>query len=306
MSAVTTAKLAARPAAWVVIRDYIALTKPRVLSLLLVTALAGMLVAQQGWPANELVLAVLLGGALAAGGANAINMWFDRDIDAEMYRTRLRPIPAGRVRPGSALAYGIVLNVLAFALIASVANLLAAGLTALATLFYVLVYTMWLKRSTTQNIVIGGAAGAFPPVIGYAAVTGNLDLTALYMFMIVFFWTPPHFWALALRLNADYDRAQVPMLQVVRGRRETQWQVLLYTLVLLAITLLMGLRGFGTTYMVAVLALGSIFVAMAVMMMRDSGTRWARRTYKYSLVYLALVFAAMVGDALLRGAAVIR
>jgi protoheme IX farnesyltransferase len=306
VSAVTTAKLAARPAAWVVIRDYIALTKPRVLSLLLVTALAGMLVAQQGWPANELVLAVLLGGALAAGGANAINMWFDRDIDAEMYRTRLRPIPAGRVRPGSALAYGIVLNVLAFALIASVANLLAAGLTALATLFYVLVYTMWLKRSTTQNIVIGGAAGAFPPVIGYAAVTGNLDLTALYMFMIVFFWTPPHFWALALRLNADYDRAQVPMLQVVRGRRETQWQVLLYTLVLLAITLLMGLRGFGTTYMVAVLALGSIFVAMAVMMMRDSGTRWARRTYKYSLVYLALVFAAMVGDALLRGAAVIR
>jgi protoheme IX farnesyltransferase len=306
VSAVTTAKLAARPAAWVVIRDYVALTKPRVVSLLLVTALAGMLVAQQGWPANELVLAVLVGGALAAGGANAINMWFDRDIDAEMYRTRLRPIPAGRVRPGSALAYGIFLNLLAFALIASVANLLAAGLTTLATLFYVLVYTMWLKRSTTQNIVIGGAAGAFPPVIGYAAVTGSLDLTALYMFMIVFFWTPPHFWALALRLNADYDRAQVPMLQVVRGRREAQWQVLLYTLVLLAITLLMGLRGFGTTYMVAVLALGSIFVAMAVMMMRDSGTRWARRTYKYSLVYLALVFAAMVGDALLRGAAVIR
>ena len=306
MSAVTTAKLAARPAAWVVIRDYIALTKPRVVSLLLVTALAGMLVAQQGWPANELVLAVLVGGALAAGGANAINMWFDRDIDAEMYRTRLRPIPAGRVRPGSALAYGIFLNVLAFALIASVANLLAAGLTTLATLFYVLVYTMWLKRSTTQNIVIGGAAGAFPPVIGYAAVTGNLDLTALYMFMIVFFWTPPHFWALALRLNADYDRAQVPMLQVVRGRKETQWQVLLYTLVLLAITLLMGLRGFGTTYMVAVLVLGTIFVTLAVMMMRDNGTRWARRTYKYSLAYLALVFAAMVGDALLRGAAVIR
>ncbi len=306
MSAATTAKLAARPAAWVVVRDYIALTKPRVVSLLLVTALAGMLVAQQGWPANELVLTVLLGGALAAGGANAINMWFDRDIDAEMYRTRLRPIPAGRVRPGSALAYGIVLNVIAFVLIASVANLIAAGLTLLATLFYVLVYTMWLKRSTTQNIVIGGAAGAFPPVIGYAAVTGNLDLTALYMFMIVFFWTPPHFWALALRLNADYDRAQVPMLQVVRGRKETQWQVLLYTLVLLAITLLMGLRGFGTAYMVTVLLLGSVFVAMAVMMMRDTGTRWARRTYKYSLVYLALVFAAMVGDALLRGAAVIR
>jgi protoheme IX farnesyltransferase len=306
VSAATTAKLVARPGPWLVVRDYIALTKPRVVSLLLVTALAGMLVAEQGWPANELVLAVLVGGALAAGGANAINMWFDRDIDAEMYRTRLRPIPAGRVRPGSALAYGIFLNAIAFVLIASVANLLAAALTMLASLFYVLVYTMWLKRSTTQNIVIGGAAGAFPPVIGYAAVTGNLDLTALYMFMIVFFWTPPHFWALALRLNADYDRAQVPMLQVVRGRKETQWQVLLYTLVLLAITLLMGLRGFGTIYMVAVLVLGGTFVAMALMMMRDTGTRWARRTYKYSLVYLALVFAAMVGDALLRGAAVIR
>ena len=223
-----------------------------------------------------------------------------------MYRTRQRPIPAGRVRPGSALAYGIVLNALAFILIATVANLLAAALTLTATLVYVFVYTMWLKRSTPQNIVIGGAAGAFPPVIGYVAVTGSLDLVALYMFMIVFFWTPPHFWALALRLNADYNRAQVPMLQVVRGRQETERQVFLYSVVLLAITLLPGLRGFGTFYMVSVLVLGAIFVAMAVMMMRDPGTRWARRTYKYSLLYLALVFGAMVGDALLRGAAVIR
>ena len=306
MSAVTTAKLQTGQGLRQVVRDYITLTKPRVVSLLLVTALAGMLVAQQGWPGTGLVIAVLVGGYLAAGGANAINMWFDRDIDAEMYRTRQRPIPAGRVRPGSALAYGIVLNALAFILIASVANLLAAALTLTATLVYVFVYTMWLKRSTPQNIVIGGAAGAFPPVIGYVAVTGSLDLVALYMFMIVFFWTPPHFWALALRLNADYDRAQVPMLQVVRGRQETERQVFLYSVVLLAITLLPGLRGFGTFYMVSVLVLGAVFVAMAVMMMRDPGTRWARRTYKYSLLYLALVFGAMVGDALLRGAAVIR
>jgi len=306
MSAVTTAKLQTGQGLRQVVRDYITLTKPRVVSLLLVTALAGMLVAQQGWPGTELVIAVLVGGYLAAGGANAINMWFDRDIDAEMYRTRQRPIPAGRVRPGSALAYGTVLNALAFILIATVANLLAAALTLTATLVYVFVYTMWLKRSTPQNIVIGGAAGAFPPVIGYVAVTGSLDLVALYMFMIVFFWTPPHFWALALRLNADYDRAQVPMLQVVRGRQETERQVFLYSVVLLAITLLPGLRGFGTFYMVSVLVLGAAFVAMAVMMMRDPGTRWARRTYKYSLLYLALVFGAMVGDALLRGAAVIR
>jgi protoheme IX farnesyltransferase len=306
MSAVTTAKLETGQGLRQVVRDYITLTKPRVVSLLLVTALAGMLVAQQGWPGTELVIAVLVGGYLAAGGANAINMWFDRDIDAEMYRTRQRPIPAGRVRPGSALAYGTVLNALAFILIATVANLLAAALTLTATLVYVFVYTMWLKRSTPQNIVIGGAAGAFPPVIGYVAVTGSLDLVALYMFMIVFFWTPPHFWALALRLNADYDRAQVPMLQVVRGRQETERQVFLYSVVLLAITLLPGLRGFGTFYMVSVLVLGAVFVAMAVMMMRDPGTRWARRTYKYSLLYLALVFGAMVGDALLRGAAVIR
>jgi protoheme IX farnesyltransferase len=306
MSAVTTARLATGEGFRQVVRDYVTLTKPRVVSLLLVTALAGMLVAQQGWPGTGLVIAVLVGGYLAAGGANAINMWFDSDIDAEMYRTRQRPIPAGRVRPGSALAYGIVLNALAFILIATVANLLAAALTMTATLVYVFVYTMWLKRSTPQNIVIGGAAGAFPPVIGYAAVTGSLDLVALYMFMIVFFWTPPHFWALALRLNADYDRAQVPMLQVVRGRGETERQVFLYSVVLLAITLLLGLRGFGTFYMVSALLLGAIFVAMAVMMMRDPGTRWARRTYKYSLLYLALVFAAMVGDALIRGAAVIR
>jgi protoheme IX farnesyltransferase len=303
MSAVSAATLRTGLGLRQLAQDYIALTKPRVVSLLLVTALAGMVVAQKGWPQTALVLAVLVGGALAAGGANAINMWFDRDIDAQMYRTRLRPIPAGRVGPGSALAYGIGLNAIAFALLATRANLLAATLTLVASAVYVFLYTMLLKRSTTQNIVIGGAAGALPPVIGYAAVTGAVDLTAFYMFAIVFFWTPPHFWALALRLNNDYGRAQVPMLQVVRGREETERQILLYSLVLLAISLLLGLRGFGTFYMVAVLLLGAGFVALAVMTMRDSSTRWARRTYKYSLLYLALVFAAMVGDALLRGTA---
>ena len=301
MSAVTTAPASVqRHGAGTVLRDYIALTKPRIILLLEITALAGMLVARGGWPATDLVLAVLVGGALAAGGANAINMWFDRDIDAEMYRTRQRPIPAGRVRPMNALVFGVALNLLAFSVIAGRANLLAAGLTMAATLFYVLVYTMLLKRSTPQNIVIGGAAGAFPPVIGYAAVTGGVDMTALYMFAIVFFWTPPHFWALALRLNGDYGRAHVPMLPQVKGRAATGRQMLLYSIVLTAITLLLGIRGFGLLYLVSALLLGGGLIALSALTLRDSGTRWARRTFEYSLLYLALVFAAMVADVLVR------
>ena len=300
MSAVTTAPIAATGGYRQVIRDYVALTKPRIILLLEVTALAGMIVANAGWPATDLVLAVLGGGALAAGGANAINMWFDRDIDAEMYRTRQRPIPAGRVQPRSALVFGVTLNAIAFVLIAARANLLAASLTMTATLVYVFVYTMALKRTTPQNIVIGGAAGAFPPVIGYVALSGALDMTALYMFMIVFFWTPPHFWALALRLNGDYGRAHVPMMPEVRGRASTSRQILLYSVVLTAITLLLVSRGFGTFYMVSALALGSGFVVLSLLTMRDPGTRWARRTFEYSLLYLALVFGAMVVDVLLR------
>ncbi|MFN2464201.1 MAG: heme o synthase [Candidatus Dormibacteria bacterium] len=283
------------------IRDYVALTKPRVISLLLVTALAAMVVAQRGWPAIDLVLAIMVGGYLAAGGANAINMWFDRDIDAQMHRTRQRPIPAGRVPARHALVFGIVLNILACALIAARANLLAAGLTLAATLFYVLVYTMALKRSTPQNIVIGGAAGAFPPLIGWSAVTGGLDMTALYLFAVVFFWTPPHFWALALRLDGDYGRANVPMLPQVHGRRETARQMLLYSVVLVAISMLLGFRGFGLAYFLGAASLGAGLVAMCVATLRESGNRWARRTFSYSLLYLALLFAAMVVDALLRG-----
>ncbi|MGI8607956.1 MAG: heme o synthase [Candidatus Dormibacteria bacterium] len=285
------------------LRDYIALTKPRVISLLLVTALAAMVVAAHGWPATDLVLAIMVGGYLAAGGANAINMWFDRDIDAQMYRTRQRPIPAGRVPARNALVFGIVLNVLAFAVIAGRANLLAAGLTMAATLFYVLVYTMILKRSTPQNIVIGGAAGAFPPLIGWAAVNGSLDMTALYMFAIVFFWTPPHFWALALRLEGDYGRANVPMLPQVHGRKETARQMLMYSIVLVAISMLLGFRGFGLAYFIGAACLGGILVGMCVATLRENANRWARRTFTFSLLYLALLFGAMVLDSILRAPA---
>jgi protoheme IX farnesyltransferase len=301
VSAVTTAPVPAPVSYRQVLRDYIALTKPRIILLLEITALAGMVVARSGWPATELVLAVLVGGALAAGGANAINMWFDRDIDAEMYRTRLRPIPAGRVQPRSALVFGIALNVAAFVLITARANLLAATLTLAATLFYVLVYTVVLKRSTPQNIVIGGAAGALPPVIGYVAVTGAVDLTAIVMFLVVFFWTPPHFWALALRLNGDYGRAHVPMLPQVRGVKATGRQIVGYSIVLTAISLLLVLRGFGSFYLLSALVLGGAFITLSILTLRDPGTRWARRTFEYSLLYLALLFAAMVVDAVMRG-----
>ncbi|MHB8507503.1 MAG: heme o synthase [Candidatus Dormibacteria bacterium] len=284
-----------------VLRDYVALTKPRVISLLLFTSLCAVLVASAGHPSPAVLLAVLLGGYLAAGGANAINMWFDRDIDAEMFRTRQRPIPAGRVPAANALFFGVALNVAAFVLMLGLANLLAACLTLTATLFYVLVYTMWLKRSTPQNIVIGGAAGAFPPLIGWAAVTGSVHLTAIYMFMIVFFWTPPHFWALALRLDGDYGRANVPMLPQVRGRDETARQIMLYTVALVAITLLPVLVGFGSIYLGSAVVLGGGFLWFAFMTLRETGRRWARRTFTYSLLYLALLFAAMVADAVLRG-----
>ena len=302
MSAVGTVALEA-PGLRQYVRDYIALTKPRVISLLLVTALAAMIVAAHGWPATDLVFAIMVGGYLAAGGANAVNMWFDRDIDAQMYRTRQRPIPAGRVPARNALVFGIVLNVLAFVVIAGRANLLAAGLTMAATLFYVLVYTMILKRSTPQNIVIGGAAGAFPPLIGWAAVNGSLDLTALYMFAIVFFWTPPHFWALALRLEGDYGRANVPMLPQVHGRKETARQMLMYSIVLVAISMLLGFRGFGLAYFLGAASLGGILVGLCVATLRESANRWARRTFTFSLLYLALLFGAMVLDSILRAPA---
>ena len=276
--------------------DWLALTKPRVVSLLLLTAVAPMFATGAGLPSLGSVLAVAAGGFLMAGGANAINMWFDRDIDDVMSRTRTRPIPAGRIRPGPALAFGIGLGAVAFAVLWTFANLLAALLALAGLLFYVFVYTMWLKRSSPQNIVIGGAAGAVPPLVGYAAATGGLDLAAAYLFAIIFFWTPPHFWALALIKQGEYARAGVPMLPVVRGDRATRQQMLLYTLLLLPLTLMPSLFGaFGPVYFIAAALLGGRLLWYAVRVLREAGTATGTpwRMYKYSLVYLALLFVAM-------------
>src|SRR2546429_259526 len=220
-----------------VVLDYISLAKPRIIPLLLITALGGMMMAERGWPSTGLVLLTLLGGALAAAGAGAINCWIDRDLDREMLRTRRRPLPDGRIAPSHALIFGIGLGLAAFLVLAFWVNVLAATLAISGLLFYVFVYTLWLKRWTVQNIVIGGAAGAVPPMVGWAAVTHRLDLTALYLFAIIFLWTPPHFWALALRLKGDYARAQLPMLPVVRGESAARRQILFYTLFLVAVTL---------------------------------------------------------------------
>lgn len=280
------------------VRDLVALTKPRVISLLLVTAVAPMWVTGLGPPPLALVGWVLLGGFLMAGGANAINMWFDRDIDQFMARTRLRPVPSGRVAPLAALAFGLGLGALAFAIFWRFANPLSAWLALAGLVFYVFIYTAWLKRSTPQNIVIGGAAGAFPPLVGYAAMAGRLDLTAFYLFAIIFYWTPPHFWALALIKQGDYAKAGVPMMPVVRGERDTKVQMLIYTLILLPLTILPAFFGaFGVLYAVAALALGARFLWYNLQLLREEGvTPTAWRMYKYSLVYLALLFVAMGVD----------
>jgi protoheme IX farnesyltransferase len=237
------------------------------------------------------------GGWLAAGGAHAINCWFDRDIDASMGRTRTRPIPAGRIQPASALAFGVSLGVSAFVLLAVAVNLLAAALAITGLLFYVLVYTMWLKRSSMQNIVVGGAAGAFPPLVGWAAVQGRLTLTALFLFAVVFYWTPPHFWALALLIRRDYASASVPMLPVVVGERETRRQILLYTVVLVVVTILPALaHSFGYVYLAGAAVLDAVFLATAVRAVTDPSARAARRVFYYSMLYLALLFAVMAVD----------
>jgi heme o synthase len=277
-------------------RDFVALTKPRIISLLLVTTIAPMYAA--GRPTWRLVLLVMVGGYLMAGGANAVNMYLDRDIDDRMARTRLRPIPGGRLSPLSVLAFGVALAVAATWLLAQFVNVLTAALALAGFYFYVFIYTRWLKRTTPQNIVIGGAAGAFPPLVGWAAVTGALDLTALYLFLIVFYWTPPHFWALALLKQADYGRAGVPMAPLVWGERETMDQMLWYTLLLIALSLLpVTLGSFGLVYGVSALALGVVLL-VGVWRIRTvkpwTGTAWW--VYKYSLLYLALLFLAMVVD----------
>jgi protoheme IX farnesyltransferase len=277
-------------------RDLVALTKPRIISLLLVTTVAPMFVA--GTPSAWLVLVVFVGGYLMAGGANAVNMYLDRDIDDRMARTRLRPIPSGRMQPRAVLAFGLLLAVLATGILAWGANVLSAALALGGFYFYVFVYTRWLKRRTPQNIVIGGAAGAFPPLVGWAAVSGRVDLTAVYLFLIVFYWTPPHFWALALNKQVDYGRAGVPMAPLVWGERETRWQMLWYTLILVPITLLPAAFGaFGVIYLLSAGALGAWLLAqvVTVLVTREwSAPAW--RLYKFSLLYLALLFLAMAVD----------
>ncbi len=291
------AVLPKRPTVLATARDFLALTKPKIISLLLVTAAGGMFLAEQGVPSLTLLALVWAGGALASGGANAVNHFLDRDIDRDMRRTQGRPVAGERVAPRYALAFGVALNVASFALLAALVNLLAAGLTIIASLFYVFVYTMWLKRTTPNNIVIGGAAGAIPPVVGWAAVTGGLDLPAVYLFAIVFFWTPPHFWALSLLIETDYQRAGVPMLPVVSSRRQTALHVLLYAIALTGLTLMFALLPqVGWVYTAAAAALGAPFIWLSWRLWRRDERGRAKATYLYSLAYLALLFVAVMVD----------
>jgi protoheme IX farnesyltransferase len=298
MESATTAVGLARERAFAqTVRDYISLTKPRIISLLLLTTVATMIVALGKFPPIETVLWTMLGGYLAAGGAGAINHYLDRERDARMARTRGRPLAAGRIEPLHGLAFGIALGVLATIQLTLTVNALSAELALAGLLGYVVVYTIWLKPLTPQNIVIGGAAGAVPPLVGWAAATGSLAPEALWPFGIVFLWTPPHFWALSLLIKDDYARTGVPMLPVVKGEPATRRQIVVYALILVAFTLLPILTGFlGAIYAIAALVLGTAFVALAVRLMRTPSRAAALRLYLASLVYLALLFCAMAVD----------
>jgi heme o synthase len=280
--------------------DYVTLTKPRIMTLLLLTGAGGMFVGARGTPSATGLAVMLLGLALACGGASALNHVLDRDIDSHMRRTDRRPVAAGRVPAARALEFGLALSALSFALLASASNVLTALLALAGNLFYVVVYTRWLKRSTPLNIVIGGAAGAIPPLVGFAAATNSITVSALALFLVVFFWTPPHFWALALLIKRDYAAARVPMLPVVRGDDETVRQILLYSLVLVPVTLLpVALRTLGAFYLGSALVLGATLVALAWRLRRDPAPSRARSLFHYSLAYLALLFVAMSVDPLL-------
>jgi protoheme IX farnesyltransferase len=293
------------PATKSLVSDLVMLTKPRIISLLLVTTIAPMYVA--GTPSWLTVLIVSIGGYLMAGGANAVNMYLDRDIDDVMSRTRLRPIPGGRLSPQAVLAFGVALATAATWMLAFFVNVLTALLALAGFYFYVFVYTRWLKRTSPQNIVIGGAAGAFPPLVGWAAVTGRVDLAAVYLFLIVFYWTPPHFWALALLKQKDYGRAGVPMAPLVWGERETLDQMVAYTVILIGLSVLPTAFGaFGLVYFASALVLGLVLLG-GVLRTRSASLRggdWTKPawwTYKYSLLYLALLFVAIVADRAVRG-----
>jgi protoheme IX farnesyltransferase len=295
MARVSTAEAVAVGRAPSLLSDYVQLTKPKVQSLLLLTTVAAMEIA--GDPSIGLILATVVGGYLSAGGAGAINHWYDRDLDAAMPRTANRPVPSGRVSPRAALTFGLALITVAIVWLTVVVNPLSAGFALAGFLGYTLVYTMWLKRRTAQNVVIGGIAGAIPPLVGWTAVTNSIDGTAIYLFAIVFFWQVPHFWALALLMKEEYAAVGVPMLPVVRGERETRRQILLYSLLLYAVSQLVFCGdGFGYFYLAASLILGGGFIYLAVRLLRRGDRRSALVLYLFSLAYLALLFVAMVVD----------
>ena len=295
--AVTTASVRPRSR----LSAYVALTKPRIIELLLVTTVPTMVVAAEGLPAGWLVLSTLAGGTLAAGGANAFNMYIDRDIDLIMKRTRGRPLVTGEIEPSRALVFALCLEVAAFVLLWSLVNPLSAVLAVGATLFYVFVYSLWLKRTSTHNIVIGGAAGAVPVLIGWSAVTGGLGLAPLVLFALIFVWTPPHFWALAIRYREDYAAAEVPMLPAVASMDDTARRIELYTVALVAVSVVFApVAGMGLLYVVAAGALGAVFLLRAVQLRRDPTPKRAMRLFGFSISYVTVLFSAMALDQLLR------
>ena len=296
-----TAARSPQPSLRAQIADYIALTKPRIIELLLVTTVPTMVVAERGLPSVWLMAATVVGGTLAAGGANAINMYVDRDIDKVMKRTQNRPLASGRLEPRDALTFAVALEVVAFVFLWTTVNLLSAVLAVSACLFYVFVYTLWLKRTSKSNIVIGGAAGAAPVLIGWSAVTNSLDWAPVVLFAVIFYWTPPHFWALAIRYREDYAAAHVPMLPVVASLRTTAVRILLYTLLLWGLTLLFApIADMGPVYVAAALVLGAVFTWYAVRLVRDRDPKAAMRVFTWSISYITLLFGAMAVDQLLR------
>jgi protoheme IX farnesyltransferase len=278
------------------IQDYVTLTKPGIQTLLLIAMLGAMLVAATGAPPLGLVVAMLVGGSLVSGGANALNCYIDRDIDAKMSRTRRRATATGRISPAAALTFGLTISTLGVLVIGFASNWFAAGLAVVGNLYYVLVYTLWLKRTTPHNIVVGGAAGAVPPLVGWAAVTGTVSAPAWILFAIIFYWTPPHFWSLALLKQGEYGRVNVPMLPVVAGEEATRRQIFLYTVLLAAVSLLLVPFGMGWIYLIGVLALNAMFLWYAWLLLTDPSKARARQTFFYSLWYLALFYVVLVID----------
>jgi protoheme IX farnesyltransferase len=279
------------------LKDLLMLTKPIVVALLLVTTFAGMVIGAQRMPPFPIIFWTLLAGFLAAGGSGAINQYIDRFDDGKMQRTQKRPIPSGRLSPGQGLAFGVILTVIAFFIMVSFVNFLAAMLTLAGTIYYVLIYSILLKKTTVQNIVIGGGAGAIPPLVGWAAATGSLNIPAIFLFVLVFMWTPPHFWALALVRKNDYARAGVPMLPVVRGEQETRWQIFLYTIMLVGVTLLFPLFGLGgSIYFAGAIFLGAWIIYAAWKVWKGSGNKVAWKMYRYSSMYLAFIFLTLMID----------